>query len=174
MFSITRVVCSLMPPSTSCPDTGSSGIDPERNTMLPALSAGEYGPIAFAAPAAVISSFTVWLCGFRDFVRTDAARADLHALGGAVHHGLDHLQVRLEAAGTHVVGVGHTAANHRSLVADFTSHCHCENSSVLGNREFYHGRTIRGFSTLPDRSDTPVMSDRAGCGRCWKTRPTSS
>ena len=58
MFSITRVVCSVMPPSTSWPETGSSGIDPDRNSRLPTLSAGEYGPMALAAPAAVTSSFT--------------------------------------------------------------------------------------------------------------------
>src|SRR5688572_6923011 len=97
MFSITLVVCSTIPPETSCPDMGSSGIDPERNNRLPTLSAGEYGPMALGAPAAVTSSRN--LRGLGDLARTDAAGADLDALAGAVDDGANRLEVRLEAAG---------------------------------------------------------------------------
>src|SRR5687768_1213805 len=153
MFSITRVVCSTMPPGTSCPDTGSSGIDPDRNNRLPTLSAGEYGPIALAAPAAVTSSRICLLPrlrlgsgSLRNLVGAEAARADLDALTRAVHHGSYRLQVGLEAAGTHVMSVGHTATDYRTLAANFTSHSHDGNSSVPGNREFYHGNTMRGLA----------------------------
>ena len=56
MLSITRVAWAVMSPGTICPDTGSSGIDPDRNSRLPTFSAGEYGPMAFAAPSAITSS----------------------------------------------------------------------------------------------------------------------
>ena len=38
----------------------------------------------------------------------------------AVNHGADHLQIRLEPAGTHVVRVADRAADDRLLPADFT------------------------------------------------------
>src|ERR1700742_2501249 len=48
-FSNTRRVCVLMSPVTNSPLAGSSGIWPEKYTVLPQRTACEYGPIAFGA-----------------------------------------------------------------------------------------------------------------------------
>ena len=76
--------------------------------------------------------------------------------------------------------MGNTAANHRTLVADFTSHCHYGNSSVLGNREFYHGRTI-GKLTADARAAGCTFKSFPSEGRthtadkvAYKTNPPTS
>src|SRR6478735_8732049 len=95
--------------------------------------------MAFAAPAAVTSSFMEEGCrrlrGLGDLVRADAARADFDALGAAANDGANHLKVGLEATGAHVVRVGHAAAYHRTFTADFTLHCHCRKLLETGKQK---------------------------------------
>ncbi len=100
-----------------------------------------------------------------DLARADAARADLDALAGAVDDGADRLQVRLEAAGTHVVGVGHRRPTTGPLPQISHLIAITRTPQIPGNIEFYHGNTMSGFSAV---AASPAE------GRCWKTRPTSS
>ena len=63
---------------------------------------------------------------FDDFAGLDAAGADAHALAGAIHYGLDGLQVYVPAATRGVVGVGDVVAELRAFAAEFTFLCHDE------------------------------------------------
>jgi len=58
--------------------------------------------------------------GLDDAVRADAAGADADAAHAAVDQSADALQVRLEAAGPHVVRVADRPAERGGLAADFT------------------------------------------------------
>src|SRR5688500_14921377 len=81
--------------------------------------AGEYGPIAFGASGAATASRTSRSLG--DLARPQAARADPHPPRGAVDEGANGLQVGLEPARAHVVGMRDCPADHRTLTADFTT-----------------------------------------------------
>src|SRR6478735_4252359 len=138
--------------------------------------------MAFAAPAAVTSSFMEEGCrrlrGLGDLVRTDAARADLDALGAATDDGANHLKVGLEAAGAHVVRVGDAAAHHRTFTADFTLHCHCRKLLETGKQKILSrfrraGNSLAVFATY-GMTINDLSAGRGVCGRCWNTRPTRS
>src|SRR5688572_17594853 len=114
-----------MPPSVIVPVVGSSGIWPDAKRKPPAMMAWLYGPIAPGASVVETgASGAAILGGLGDLIRPDAPRADPHVAAGPVHDGANPLEVRLEPAGGHVVGVAGLSAHHWLLPAHFTLLCH--------------------------------------------------
>ena len=62
--------------------------------------------------------------GFDHATRFDAVGADHQLLNPALMKGANILQIGLETAFGHIVGVAHVAAHHRLLSTNFTYSCH--------------------------------------------------
>src|SRR3954447_13635537 len=93
--------------------------------------AWEYGPMAFGASSVAIACRTAGRSsgGLGDLARPEAARADADPAHAAVDQRSHRLQVRLEPAGAHVVGVAHRPADDRPLVTNFAALGHCNIST---------------------------------------------
>src|SRR4029078_12805748 len=69
------------------------------------------------------------LGGLGDLARAQAAGADADPAGATVDHRPHRLQVRLEPARAHVVGVAHGTTDDRSLVTNLAALGHCKFST---------------------------------------------
>ena len=106
----------------SSPVAGSIGICPARKSRFPARTACEYGPAGLGACGVETGVFTTdVLCGFDDFVRSQAARADANALDAAVDQCPHRLQVRLEPPRADVVRVAVLTPHDRTLSANLAT-----------------------------------------------------